>query len=76
MHLRVSALFNDGNENVLAKVIGIYILLARRQYRCVDLGIAAFPNFPVLFGTAALAYSFGLRHAFDTDGRIWRAYRL
>ena len=28
---------------------------------------AAFRNHPVLFGTAALAYTFGLRHAFDAD---------
>jgi nickel/cobalt transporter (NiCoT) family protein len=27
----------------------------------------AFRNFPVLFGTALLAYSFGLRHAVDAD---------
>jgi high-affinity nickel-transport protein len=29
--------------------------------------IGAFYNRPVLLGTAALAYSFGLRHAFDAD---------
>jgi nickel/cobalt transporter (NiCoT) family protein len=29
--------------------------------------LIAFHDFPVLLGTAALAYSFGLRHAFDAD---------
>src|SRR6202035_2748555 len=29
--------------------------------------LVAFHNYPVLLGTAALAYSFGLRHAFDAD---------
>ncbi len=29
--------------------------------------IAAFHNYPVLLGSAMLAYSFGLRHAFDAD---------
>jgi high-affinity nickel-transport protein len=29
--------------------------------------IAAFREFPILLGTAMLAYSFGLRHAFDAD---------
>jgi len=29
--------------------------------------IVAFQDFPVLLGTAFLAYSFGLRHAFDAD---------
>ncbi|HXZ17212.1 MAG TPA: HoxN/HupN/NixA family nickel/cobalt transporter [Roseiarcus sp.] len=29
--------------------------------------LAAFRSFPQLVGTAALAYSFGLRHAFDAD---------
>ena len=29
--------------------------------------LIAFHDYPVLLGTAALAYSFGLRHAFDAD---------
>ncbi len=29
--------------------------------------LAAFHDYPLLLGTAALAYSFGLRHAFDAD---------
>ena len=33
----------------------------------VVLGVFAFHRFPVLLGTAFLAYSFGLRHAVDAD---------
>jgi nickel/cobalt transporter (NiCoT) family protein len=60
-------LFNDRSENVRAKVIGIYILLAIANTGAWIWAIVAFRNFPVLLGTAALAYSFGLRHAFDAD---------
>ena len=29
--------------------------------------LTAFHNYPILLGTATLAYTFGLRHAFDAD---------
>src|ERR1017187_9935000 len=50
-----------------SKTIGIFAGLA-----CANLGawawaIAAFHNYPVLLGTALLAYGFGLRHAVDAD---------
>src|SRR5215469_10477642 len=60
-------LFNDRSKNVRGKVIGIYILLAIANIAAWGWAIVAFHDFPVLLGTAALAYSFGLRHAFDAD---------
>ena len=65
--MRLGELFNDRNENIRNKVIGIYILLTIANIAAWVWAIVAFHDFPVLLGTAALAYSFGLRHAFDAD---------
>jgi nickel/cobalt transporter (NiCoT) family protein len=65
--MRLSDLFNDRSENVRSKVVGIYILLVFVNIGAWIWAIAVFRSFPVLLGTAALAYSFGLRHAFDAD---------
>jgi len=60
-------LFNDHAEHVRARVMGIYgILLLFNGAAWLWAG-AAFHRFPVLLGTAFLAYSFGLRHAVDAD---------
>jgi nickel/cobalt transporter (NiCoT) family protein len=60
-------LFDDRRENIRGKTIGVYILLFAANIASWAWAIAAFHDFPVLLGTAALAYSFGLRHAFDAD---------
>jgi len=65
--MRLGELFNGRNDNVRAKVVGIYLLLAIANIGAWIWAIVAFRNFPTLLGTAALAYSFGLRHAFDAD---------
>jgi nickel/cobalt transporter (NiCoT) family protein len=67
MNLNLSSLFNDQSENVGGKVIGIYVLLAAANIAAWIWAFIAFHDFPVLLGTAALAYTFGLRHAFDAD---------
>jgi nickel/cobalt transporter (NiCoT) family protein len=67
MGLNLTGLFNDTGENLRGKVVGIYALLAAANLAAWIWAIAAFHNYPVLLGTAALAYSFGLRHAFDAD---------
>ena len=54
-------------ENLRGKVIGIYFLLALANIAAWGWAVVAFHNYPVLLGTAMLAYSFGLRHAFDAD---------
>jgi high-affinity nickel-transport protein len=67
MSVSFSNLFNDERENIRGKVIGIYVLLFTFNLAAWIWAIVAFHDFPVLLGTAALAYSFGLRHAFDAD---------
>jgi high-affinity nickel-transport protein len=67
MRLRLNALFNDAADNVRGRVIAVYgILLAFNVGAWLWAGLA-FHRYPVLLGTALLAYSFGLRHAVDAD---------
>ena len=61
------ALFNDGAENIRGKVLGIYGVLLVFNGAAWLWAILALRHFPVLLGTAFLAYSFGLRHAVDAD---------
>jgi len=63
----VKNVFGDGSNNIRGKVIGIYLVLAIFNIACWGYAIVAFHNYPVLLGTAFLAYSFGLRHAVDAD---------
>jgi high-affinity nickel-transport protein len=60
-------LFNDHADHVRGKVAGIYALLILINAAAWLWAVAAFHHFPVLLGTAFLAYSFGLRHAVDAD---------
>jgi nickel/cobalt transporter (NiCoT) family protein len=63
----LSSLFDDERENIRGKTIGVYALLFSANVAAWIWAIVAFRDFPVLLGAAALAYSFGLRHAFDAD---------
>jgi high-affinity nickel-transport protein len=67
MRLKLSRLFDDTGENLRGKAIGIYALLVAANIAAWIWAIIAFHNYPLLLGAAALAYSFGLRHAFDAD---------
>lgn len=60
-------LFSDVNTNAKRKVTGIYVVLAVFNVAAWLWALTAFRHFPVLLGTAFLAYSFGLRHAVDAD---------
>src|ERR1700691_4539206 len=60
-------LFNDAAGNTRGKVLGIYSLLLVFNGAAWLWAIVALRHFPVLLGTAFLAYSFGLRHAVDAD---------
>jgi nickel/cobalt transporter (NiCoT) family protein len=60
-------LFSDTSTNVKRSVIGIYAVLAIFNAAAWIWAIAVFRHFPLLLGTAFLAYSFGLRHAVDAD---------
>ncbi|MFP5232167.1 MAG: HoxN/HupN/NixA family nickel/cobalt transporter [Acidobacteriota bacterium] len=59
--------FNDQPGNTRGKVAVIYALLAILNLGAWTWAGIAFHRFPVLLGTAFLAYSFGLRHAVDAD---------
>jgi high-affinity nickel-transport protein len=61
------ALFNDEDHNTRGKILGIYGLLLAFNVAAWAWALVAFHNFPILLGTAFLAYSFGLRHAVDAD---------
>jgi high-affinity nickel-transport protein len=67
MNVGLSDLFDDKRENVRGKMIGVYALLFAFNIAAWVWALVAFHDFPLLLGTAALAYSFGLRHAFDAD---------
>jgi high-affinity nickel-transport protein len=60
-------LFDDAPANVRGKVIGIYAILFAFNAAAWLWAIIAFRHYPLLLGTALLAYSFGLRHAVDAD---------
>src|SRR5271163_3585807 len=63
----LSSLFSDAGDNLRAKVIGIYVLLIAANIAAWIWALVAFHDCPILLGTATLAYTFGLRHAFDDD---------
>ena len=63
----LKTLFDDSADDLRGRVIAIYgILLAFNVGAWLWAGIV-FHRYPVLLGTAILAYSFGLRHAVDAD---------
>ena len=64
---RLRGLLSDDHSNLRAKVIAIYSVLIVFNVGAWLWAILAFRHFPLLLGTALLAYSFGLRHAVDAD---------
>ncbi len=63
----LKTLLNDRPENIKGKVVAIYGVLAVFNVAAWAWAVFAFQHYPVLLGTAFLAYSFGLRHAVDAD---------
>ena len=49
------------------KTVFIFVALAAANLGAWVWAVAAFHDYPVLLGTALIAYSFGLRHAVDAD---------
>src|SRR5689334_7529471 len=49
------------------KTLALYILLIAANVGAWVWAFVAFRDYPLLLGTAVLAYSFGLRHAVDAD---------
>ncbi|PRE45479.1 HoxN/HupN/NixA family nickel/cobalt transporter [Burkholderia multivorans] len=60
-------IFNDSESRVRSKLFGIYGVLVAINVLAWVWALAAFHAYPVLLGTALLAYGFGLRHAVDAD---------
>jgi nickel/cobalt transporter (NiCoT) family protein len=60
-------LLNDAPGNTRTRVLGIYGVLLAFNAAAWLWAVAAFHHYPLLLGTAFLAYSFGLRHAVDAD---------
>lgn len=60
-------LLNDGPDNMRARILSLGLILVIANVAAWLWALAAFGGQPVLLGTAALAYSLGLRHGFDPD---------
>jgi high-affinity nickel-transport protein len=67
MSLSLRTLFDDEAHDTRRKIIAIYAFLFAANIAAWVWAVVAFRHFPVLLGTAFLAYSFGLRHAVDAD---------
>lgn len=63
----LARLLHDAADGTRNKVLGIYAILLVMNGAAWIWALLAFRHFPVLLGTAFLAYSFGLRHAVDAD---------
>src|SRR5277367_2990188 len=60
-------IFDDEAANARAKAAVIYVVLLAANVLSWAWALIAFRQYPVLLGTALLAYTFGLRHAVDAD---------
>ncbi len=67
MKSTLKTFFDDRREKVLARTLGIYGILLVLNAGAWLWAVIVFRQYPVLLGTALLAYSFGLRHAVDAD---------
>jgi high-affinity nickel-transport protein len=59
--------FGDRAGDFRTKVFGLYLLLIAFNVAAWIWAVCAFAGNAVLLGAAVLAYTFGLRHAFDAD---------
>jgi high-affinity nickel-transport protein len=63
----VKSLLSDAAGNLRRRTAGLYALLIGANLAAWAWALLALHRHPVLLGTAALAYTFGLRHAVDAD---------
>jgi high-affinity nickel-transport protein len=63
----IATIFNDAADRTRAKIFGMYGVLIVFNVAAWLWALYEFHDRPALMGTAFLAYSFGLRHAFDAD---------
>src|ERR1700678_440371 len=64
---KLTNLFNDASDNLRGRIVAMYGILFVFNIGAWLWASLAFRHYPVLLGTALLAYSFGLRHAVDAD---------
>jgi high-affinity nickel-transport protein len=67
MILKLAQVFSDSNAPVRGRMAGIYGVLIAGNVLAWVWALVALRDYPLLLGTALLAYSFGLRHAVDAD---------
>ncbi|MBV8472771.1 MAG: HoxN/HupN/NixA family nickel/cobalt transporter, partial [Hyphomicrobiales bacterium] len=63
----VSRIWNESDAGVRGRLIALYAFLAAANVLVWLWAYFGLHNNPVLFGSAFLAYTFGLRHAVDAD---------
>jgi nickel/cobalt transporter (NiCoT) family protein len=63
----IAHFFDDEPVGLRAKTIGIYAVLIVINALAWLWALVEFRDYPVLLGTASLAYTFGLRHGVDPD---------
>jgi high-affinity nickel-transport protein len=63
----IATLFDDRDVGLARKVVSIFGVLIIANVAAWVWALLAFRDYPVLIGTAFLAYTFGLRHAVDAD---------
>ncbi len=63
----IADFFDDEPAGLRVKTIGIYVILLLINALAWIWAVVEFRDYPVLLGTASLAYTFGLRHGVDPD---------
>ena len=67
MRRAIADIFDDNDDHVRFKIAGVYTILISANVAAWGWALVAFRQYPVLLGTALLAYGLGLRHAVDAD---------
>jgi high-affinity nickel-transport protein len=63
----VSSIWSESDPGVRSRLVGLYGLIVASTVAVWIWAYLALHDNPVLFGSALLAYTFGLRHAVDAD---------
>jgi high-affinity nickel-transport protein len=67
MLVTLSRFLSTSDPTLKPRLLAVYTLLVSANIGAWAWALVAFHDYPVLLGTALLAYSFGLRHAVDAD---------
>ena len=67
MRSRFIRIFDDAPPALRAKIVALYFVVIAVNLAAWAWALIAFRHYPLLLGTAFLAYGFGLRHAVDAD---------